>query len=145
MKICYTSILLIWITSMIVTLIAVLAQILELWDFYFYYRYVKLHVFRTIPIICIILMYIKLVWTLNKRSNEVKISLTLRNVSRVSDNGNSKKLLLEKSTQKMTLMVKRVVLVLIVCYVPYLMWMQYYYVAFSTRIYYKVHDYEVML
>ena len=137
-KLCYPSIVFIWIISVGVRLIAVLAHCLKFWDFYFYYRYFNLHVFHTIPIICIVLMYAKLVWTLKKRSNEA-IKEARRSV-----NANLKELALDKINQKMTLMVQRVVLFLVVCYVPYLIWMQYYYMEFPTRIPFKVKDYEVI-
>ena len=63
----HKSIIVIWLTSIIVRLIALISQKYHTKAF-FYYRYFLLHMFHTIPIIMIVIMYVTLIMTLKKRS-----------------------------------------------------------------------------
>ena len=136
-KIRRKSIIVIWMISVITPVIAVVAQLSRTWNFYFYYRYVNLHLFHTIPILCIVLMYAKLILMVRKRSKQA--------LETMSEDEGDKKVEIDKVNQKMTLMVQRVVLFLVVCYVPYLAWMQYYYMHFPERRPYVVKSFEVSL
>lgn len=109
----HKSIIVIWLTSIIVRLIALLSQKYHS-KVFFYYRYFLLHIFHTIPIIMIVIMYGTLIMTLKKRSATL---LTMTEQSQqLSDSIN----------RKMTIVVKRIVVSLLICYVPFLSWEQYY-------------------
>ena len=121
------SIPIIWVVSIASRLISVLTQIFEPMPkpFYAAYRYIALHVFHTVPIIFIICMYVKLVWTLKKISEESNTTqATFTNVR------NPKKSI----SKKATLLVQRVVLFLLGCYLPFLAWEQYWEIITFERI-----------
>ena len=109
----HRSIIVIWLLSIIVRLVALLSQKYHS-KVFFYYRYFLLHIFHTIPIIMIVIMYGTLIMTLKKRSATL---LTMTEQSQqLSDSIN----------RKMTIVVKRIVVSLLICYVPFLSWEQYY-------------------
>ena len=109
----HKSILVIWLTSIIVRLIALISQKYHTKAF-FYYRYFLLHMFHTIPIIMIVIMYVTLIMTLKKRSTAL-ITMTEQSQQ-----------LSQSINRKMEIVVKRIVVSLLICYVPFLSWEQYY-------------------
>ena len=123
------SIIIIWIASITIQLVALIILIFEQGEAYLYYKDVTLHIFHTFPVICIIIMYTLLIWTLEKKKRQIKDS-------RIS-------MKQESINKKMTLLVQRVVLVLIICYVPFLAWRQYYYEIVIKRFDPRLQDAEV--
>ena len=77
---------------------------------YYYYKYFALHCLCTFPVICIVIMYAVLIWTLKRKRGHTK-----ETTSWIADSMN----------KKITLLVQRVVLFLLICYVPYIVWKQY--------------------
>ena len=94
-------------------------------DFYFPYRYIVLHGFHTIPIICILLVHGGLILTLKKKQRHDKDN-TLQMC-------NATKVYADSMNTKMILMVQRIVFFLVVCYVPFLAWKHYFYSVISKR------------
>ena len=131
-KLRHTGIKIIWIMSITVRLIAVLTQRFKTGKFYIYYRYIVLHGFHTIPVMCIIVMYGKLILTLKSKRNGSNAGMV--------DNA---RIHAEAQNKKTTLLVQRVVLFLIVCYVPYIAWAQYWYIKFYESVDYN--DSEVII
>ena len=76
-----------------------------------------IHVFHTIPVVGILIMYVSLLWVLKKRRDKAK-----KNMADVGTDLN----------MKMTQLVQRVVLFLLVCYVPFLGW-KHYFIAITVR------------
>ena len=132
-KISYWSIVTIWPSSIVVNIIAVLAQNFgsPTWTFYFYYRYFRLHVFTTLPILCIIFMYIKFHLRLKQKKDEA-LAMTQR-MSIIPTNEDLMKKEIETKAQEMSKTIQIVVLFLVVCFVPYIVWLQYYYMEFPSR------------
>ena len=127
----HKSIIVIWLTSVIVRLTALLSQKYHSTVF-FYYRYVLLHIFHTIPIITIVIMYVRLIMTLKKRSTTL-ITMTEQS-QQLSDSIN----------RKMAIVVKRIVVSLLICYVPFLSWEQYYMVI-AERVPFMIYKNEVII
>ena len=127
----HKSIIVIWTTSVIVRLAALLSQKYHTTVF-LYYRYFLLHIFHTIPIIAIVIMYARLILTLKRRSTNL-ITMTERS-QQLSDSIN----------RKMAIVVKRIVVSLLICYVPFLSWEQYYMVI-AEREPFMVYKNEVII
>ena len=127
----HKSIIVIWTTSVIVRLAALLSQKYHTTVF-LYYRYFLLHIFHTIPIIAIVIMYARLILTLKRRSTNL-ITMTERS-QQLSDSIN----------RKMTIVVKRIVVSLLICYVPFLSWEQYYMVI-AEREPFMIYKNEVII
>ena len=127
----HKSILVIWLTSIIVRLIALISQKYHTKAF-FYYRYFLLHMFHTIPIIMIVIMYVTLIMTLKKRSMAL-ISMTEQSQQ-----------LSQSINRKMEIVVKRIVVSLLICYVPFLSWEQYYMVI-AERVPFMIYKNEVII
>ena len=158
-KFCYTAILLIWVLSFIAHFTAVVAQCLEWWSFYYYYRFFKLHFFGTVPIFCIIWIYIRTIKRMKKKGRQASHAIEINLMDRpTSDNSfdsqimaSKKEILcreLQEGIERMTHAIEMVVLCVLLCFVPYLVWMQYYYTVFPGRIgiddRIDVKDYEVI-
>ena len=145
-KISYWSIVTIWPSSIIVNIIAVLAQnfgYMDKWVFYFYYRYFRLHAFTTLPILCIVFMYIKFNIRL-KQKKEQALEMTQR-ISNFPTDEDLMKKEIETKAQEMSKTIQVVVLFLVVCFVPYIAWLQYYYMEFPKRTDYYIKGFEVSI
>ena len=128
-----TSIKIIWMTAISVWLLAVLTQSLMATRFYIIYRYIALHVFHTVPVICSALMYAVLVWTFRCKRNTK------------NDDSFPKKITYEDiSSRRKINLVERIVIVLLVCYVPYLAWKQYFYMVITERVPFDTNSSEVI-
>ena len=86
-----------------------------------------------------------------EKINEKAISIiSLRKDSKDSVEGNLNvlELFLQEKSQQMTRSIKRVVICLVLCFLPYIGWLNYYYLNITTRAesdgHYKVHQYEVV-
>ena len=79
---------------------------------------------------------------INKKA-KVIISVRMNSVE-----GNIMTKNLQKKSEQMTRSIKRVVICLVLCFLPYLGWLNYYYLNITTRAesdgHYKVHQYEVV-
>ena len=158
-KFCYTAILLIWVLSFIAHTTAVVAQCLEFWSFYYYYRFFKLHFFGTLPIFCIIWIYVRTIQRMKKKGRQASHAIAINLMdSPTNDNGFDEQIMaskkeilcreLQEGIERMTHAIEMVVLCVLLCFVPYLVWMQYYYTVFPGRIgiddRIDVKDYEVI-
>ena len=131
----------IWILSFAINLLGVLAQSLEWWSFYFYYRYVRLYIFWILPVILIICMYLRLFLQMLRNT-----SRAIKTISVKVEENEAKTLeknLGEKARQ-MTRSIQVIVICLVICFLPYIGWINYYYINFPSRYnHYKVFSYEV--
>ena len=130
----HISVIIIWIVSVAVNLLAVLTQCFESGNFYYWYRYIELHIFNTIPFLAIIVMYGRMVIVLRQK-------METTNYTGVNDI--RKKNAISSLSRKMTLLVQRVVVAFLICYLPYLVWMQFYYMTTPNQIPFVVDDLEV--
>ena len=126
----HKSIIITWTISLGVRLIGLMIQIFQP-SFLLYYRHFSLHTFNTLPILCIVMMYFKLMITLKKRK---KILITMTENSRHSA---------DLVNRKMTEIVKRIVLALLICYVPFLIWEQYQLIIIEERVPFIIYTNEV--
>ena len=128
-KLRHVSIVIIWLISICIHLIETVTSITFHMDFFsFPYKYFVVHVFHTIPIVGIVIMYVGLLWILKKKRNQAKQNMT--------DVGTT-------INMKMALLVQRVVIFLLVCYVPFLAWKQYFYAIPAQRIPFTLCNNEV--
>ena len=135
----------IWVISVFINLLAVLSQALDWYTFYFYFRFIRLYMFWSLPIIVIICMYVRLFVKMENITKKLKGKISIR-----MDSVEGKKVTekLEEKSEQMTKSIKRVVICLVLCFLPYLGWLNYYYLNITTRAesdgHYKVHQYEVI-
>ena len=133
----------IWVISFFINLLAVLSQALEWYTFYFYFRFIRLYMFWSLPIIVVICMYVRLFYKIEKINEKAKVMSKRMK----SDDGNLVMKKLQKKSDQMTRSIQRVVICLVLCFLPYLGWLNYYYLNITTRAesdgHYKVHQYEV--
>ena len=61
-----------WLISFFVNLLGVLAQVLGWWNFYFYYRYLRLYIFWTLPVVLIVCMYLRLFFQMLRKTKQAK-------------------------------------------------------------------------
>ena len=140
----------IWVISFFINLLAVLSQALDWYTFYFYFRFIRLYMFWTLPILVIICMYVRLFFKMEKINKKAISIISLRKDSKDSVEGNLNvlELFLQEKSQQMTRSIKRVVICLVLCFLPYIGWLNYYYLNITTRAesdgHYKVHQYEVV-
>ena len=131
----------IWVISFFINVLAVLSQALDWYTFYFYFRFIRLYMFWSLPILVIICMYVRLFFKIEKINKKARCRLPS-----FEDNSITKKL--EKLSEQMTRSIKRVVICLVLCFLPYIGWLNYYYLNITTRAesdgHYKVHQYEVV-
>ena len=118
-KLRHVSIALIWTISLLLPTIFLIATLLDAGSFHKYFNIIYLNCFEIFPVICIVVMYYVLIRTLRKKKNENK------------DNSMGFKQIIQNSTadgynKKMQLLVGRLVIVLLFCYVPFLACMNYF-------------------
>ena len=100
-------ILIIWIMSTFINCFPFIALILKKKDIYRYLELINLHCFRTLPVIAIVIMYFLLMWTVKKKQNKaIQVSVKGTNLGSKSNN------------RKMTKIISRVVIALLICYLP---------------------------
>jgi hypothetical protein len=105
----HVAISVIWIMSITVVLLDIIARCQEMDDFSMYLNLVNLHCFKTIPVVGIVLMYGSLLWTVKRQQKQT-------NTIALSTNTSNR----EARNRRMTAMVSRVVICLLICYLPYL-------------------------
>ena len=127
----HTSIVVIWIMSIVVQTLALITQKFTSSAF-FYYRYFMLYVFHTFPIFCVIIMYFVLIHNLKKRNRGMDIMV------------DKSRHFADSMNKKMTTVVKRIVLALLICYIPFLTWEQYYLII-AERIPFTIYPSEVRI
>lgn len=122
-KISRISIALIWIISLIVTIIVTFIGTFDDKGNYFVAKIVLLHGFGTFPVICIVFMNASLLRTLSqKRPSILTPSQGQNNTLNQMDS-----LRKEVMNRKMTILVLKVVGFLMFCYIPLIAWRHHYY------------------
>ena len=81
---------------------------------------IRIQCFGTLPVVGIVVMYIGLLWTVQKKKS--------RSMTDDGINGCATNLATDSQNAKMTLLVRKVVVMLLVCYLPFLVWRQYFYI-----------------
>ena len=84
-------------------------------DFYLSFRVINISLSLTIPISCTVVMYFAMVWIVKRKRKQNTNSIS----SNISTN------FAESMDKRMTLMVQRVVICLLVCYIPFIVWRYY--------------------
>ena len=125
----HKSIIVMWVVAFSVRSLALIIQMYKPNAFWFY-RYFLLHGFHTVPLLLIIIMYLILIKSLKNRSQTLEM-MDLK--SRQAAN---------QMNKKMTIVVKRIVFALLICYLPFLFWEQYYLII-SERVPFIIYRSEV--
>ena len=117
------SITTIWIISFVLPTLPLIASFLEMRELYMFVRLFNLNCFGTLPVIGITTMYGILIWKIKKKRSEKKH--LVKGKSEGSDR--------EASERRMVVVVQRLIVVLLICYVPYLVYKQYAYGIITNR------------
>lgn len=126
----HKSIIGMWMLAFSVRSLALIIQIYKP-DAFFVYRYFLLHGFHTVPLVLIIIMYLILIKRLKQRSKSLEMmDLKSRQAA-------------DLMNKKMMIVVKRIVFALLICYVPFLFWEQYYLII-SERVPFIIYRSEVI-
>ena len=113
----HKSIVIIWIISIISQLLRVITQIFTTETFYPIYRDICLYFFNALPLLSIVVMHVTMVLISKRRK---------RTAAQTSPQTNAQCTMDEAQNRKMRLIVMRIVLFLLILYVPRLIWWQYY-------------------
>merc|ERR1711944_283614 len=98
----------IWVISIFINLLAVLSQALDWYTFYFYFRFIRLYMFWSLPIIVVICMYGRLSYKIEKINEKARVM----SKRMPSDDGNLVIKKLQKKSEQMTRSIQRVVICL---------------------------------
>ena len=120
-KLRHIGVIMIWILSIGRTLSALMTQTFDL-CFYLYYRDAIIYLFYTIPIVSVIVMYMTMIYILREKRKQERPRMSQLTNNQVDAVG-----------KKMTLMVQRVVICLLICFIPYLVWCHYFNVISVER------------
>ena len=149
-KLRYNSIIVIWLTSMFFHSATKTALLFENKTLFDYGNWFILLSFNILPVVLIIIMYIVLMWILRDKTsknnpgpNNVELNSNLN--SQLLNNQPTIATGAEQMERKMTLAIQRIVLFVIFCYGPFLIWRVYYYAVVNKRDDGKVGDREVIL
>ena len=148
-KLRYNSIIVIWLTSMFFHSATKTALLFENKTLFDYGNWFILLSFNILPVVLIIIMYIVLMWILRDKTsknpgpNNVELHSNLN--SQLLNNQPTIAAGAEQMERKMTLAIQRIVLFVIFCYGPFLIWRVYYYAVVNKRDDGKVGDREVIL
>ena len=113
----------IWIISFLLPTVPLIASFLQLREFYMACRLFNLNCFGTLPIIAITSMYCILIWKIKTKETEKKHIIGGKSL--ISDR--------ESSEKRMVAVVRRLIIVLLICYVPYLVYKEYAYGIITKR------------
>jgi hypothetical protein len=125
-KLRYNSIIVIWITSVLFHATNRVALILKSENFFYYGNLFVLLFCNILPVVLILIMYIMLIWVLRGKTSKSPETNTVE-LSTTSP-------AIEHMEKKMTLAVLRIVLVVILCYGPFLLWRAYFFIVIDRRI-----------
>ena len=138
----------IWLVSIVIGFLPVFFIILKLDYLERFTKYLILHGFHTFPVICIVLMYIKLNLIIKKRDKEHGVENVNLNpiTSNYMINKNIAKRRQNNLRQKSsTKIITRIVVSLVVLYLPYIIFWQYGSAVIIKRCPLKAHGWEVRL
>ena len=114
-KLRYYGITAIWGTSIGIRLLNILTYDTEFYNYYNYY--LVIHLFHSIPVLYIIFMQLKMIFVLRTKRKEKKEDAFLSNLGTEDADA------IKKRT---THMLQDIVVFLVISYVPYIVWWQYY-------------------
>ena len=117
------SITTIWIISVVLPTLPLIASFLKMRELYMFVRLFNLNCFGTLPFIGITTMYGILIWKIKKKRSEKK------HLVKEKITGSER----EASERRMVVVVQRLIVVLLICYVPYLVYKQYAYGVITNR------------
>ena len=109
------AILSMWTLSLLINLVPPTAAYFNQKQVLMTFKMLLLHGFHTLPIICIIVMYVILIHSIKLKNNDKETVSTA--ISKYSN--------INMKTKLSTKMIKGVIVCLIFCYLPYLVWWQY--------------------
>ena len=111
------SVITIWMVSVTFNIIPLIALFMKWKTFYTNVRLLNLHCLSTFPVICIVVMYTLLVHTVKK--NQMRESMVTSTVAVTS--------IMKANQQRMVVIVRGLVIMLLVCYLPHLTTHYYFY------------------
>ena len=120
------SIIIIWVLSILAQIIPLTVIYTSSKQIYTYIRLIFVQCCGTFPVISIVVMNALLIWTVKRRQREKLASLAP--VATKSTNAIS-----ESMSRRMTTLVQKLVVFLLLCYVPYLTWAHYFYAVMIQR------------
>ena len=116
------SISLVWITSIVFRTIPLVFSALKMKTSVVYMCTINLYCFRVFPVFAIIIMWGLLIWTAKRKQTHGESYL--QNLKYSTEESNSR---------KMAEIVRRLVIILLVCYIPNLVWSQYIWFVIRER------------
>ena len=117
----------IWILSIVFTFLPILASIFKMKELFYYSNLVNLNCFGTVPIAGIILMYELLIQYVKKKQRKNQTVFPGIETLKTQENN-----------RRMTLVISRGVIVLLICYLPYLVERHYYYGTIVKKAFRKI-------
>ena len=108
----------IWILSVAFCVLPIISLTLKMKVVSTYVRLLTLHCFNTIPVVGIIIMWCMLMWVAKKKQVNDRQSYHRQSC----DNSNP-----GSYDKRSAVIVRRLVIILLVCYLPYLAWKEYFY------------------
>ena len=108
----------IWILSVAFCVLPIISLTLKMEVVSTYVRLLTLHGFNTIPVAGIIIMWCMLMWVANNKQVNDRQSFQRQS------GGNSNPGLYDR---RCAVIVRRLVIILLICYLPFLIWKQYFY------------------
>ena len=131
-KLHHISLVAIWLLSICVCQIPVFADLFQQDELYHISRNIILHGLHTTPIVLIVVMYLRLIWILQRGDTPIgrfpnSSSTTISNVK-----------------CKQLKIMQGVVACLVICYLPYLAWWQYSTIVLADRDPYAPNLFEVI-
>ena len=116
----------IWLLSVLYCITALSLQLLCERRLFLQMKILGLHCYGTVPVIAIMIMWIKMIKAANNKHRKDSLA------SKISSNHSA-----ESNDRFMSTLVKWLVIILLLCYVPFLAWKQYFYGKLLKRVIYK--------
>ena len=104
----------IWTTSIVFNAIPIIFSGLKMNNGFVYIRTINLYLFSILPLFAIVIMWGLLIWTAKSKQSHGKIALP-----------NTSQSMEESNSRRMAAIIRRIVILLLICYIPILVWKQY--------------------
>ena len=123
-KMRFISLLLIWTSSFFLHGVIVILAVLNKKTYAYTGNMFVFYCFNALPVLIILILYLLLIWILkNKRPTPINDTNQIHMQSAAT----------EEIEKRMTTIVKRIIIVVILCYGPFVIWRQYFYVIVDKR------------
>ena len=115
------SITVVWITSIVFSMMPVILDWLKIENGALYVYQINLYLFRIFPVFAIVIMWSLLIWTAKRKQSHGEGTLRTQHSMK------------EPDSRRMAEIIRRLVIILLVCYIPNLVWRQYFWTVLNER------------